>query len=265
MLDTVVAVGYLGAVGTGKTRPSRLECECSDGSVIEVVAKYSSGMFEKEKNLAIEAIASMLAADLGLPVPEPFVIDTPPEFIELLHAWPETQDQMLKSCRYAFGTRHLPSGFAVWGKNQRVPKALCQQAAEVFTFDGIIVNSDRRPTNPNCLFSGAEFAIIDHELSLAREQVLFWKEPWFDGGFDTYATPDVHIFSKPHLESCPDELDRFASAWKDLDVARFNLYFRALPQEWSQSKIFEDQITSYLSEVRSNIDAVIQKSLEVLQ
>jgi len=265
MLDKITAVGFQGPVGTGRTRPCRLECERDTGEIVEVVAKCSAGTMEHEKNLTIEAIAAMLAADLGLPVPEPFLVELTPEFVDLLRPWPEVFEQMSTSCRFAFGTAHLPTGFAVWAKGQPVPPDLSVQAAEIFTFDGIIVNSDRRPGNPNCLYSGQELAIIDHELSFASDQVLFWREPWVEGGFDSYASPDVHIFAKPNLSICPENLDRFVGAWRALDRTRFEEYFDAIPIEWQQPATFRERLVGYLCDVQANIDEVVRGSLGVLQ
>jgi len=265
MLDKITAVGFQGSVGTGRTRPSRLECERENGEIVEVVAKCSAGTMEREKNLAIEAIAAMLAADLGLPVPEPFIVELTPEFVEVLRPWPEVYEQMKASCRFAFGTVHLPAGFAVWAKGQPVPPELSQQAAEIFTFDGIIINSDRRPGNPNCLFSGQQIAIIDHELSFASDQVLFWREPWVEGGFEGYASADVHIFAKPNLTQCPENLNRFVDAWKTLPHSRFDQYFDAIPIEWQQPATFRERLVGYLCDVQANIDEVVRGSLGVLQ
>lgn len=58
-------------------------------------------------------------------------------------------------------------------KTDVFPQNFTQVAAEVFLFDAIIVNADRRPANPNCLTSGNEIAIFDHELSFSQAQELF--------------------------------------------------------------------------------------------
>jgi hypothetical protein len=265
MLDIVTAVGFIGPVGNGRTQPCRLECERGNGDIIEVVAKFSASTMEREKNLLIEAIAAMLAADLGLPIPKHFVVRIPPAFVDILGAWPEVQHRIRSSCPLAYGTEHLPSGFSVWAKGQTVPEELSVQAAEIFTFDGIIVNNDRRPDFPNCLFSGSALAIIDHELSLAPHQLLGWREPWSNGGFSWYASPDGHIFAKPRLAHCPDDLDRFIAAWENLDASRFNEYFEAIPLEWQQPNPFRDNLIRYLMDVRSHIRDVVRESLGVLR
>ena len=45
--------------------------------MVEVVAKFSAGCEEHDASLAREVIAACLAVDLGLPVPEPFLVDVP--------------------------------------------------------------------------------------------------------------------------------------------------------------------------------------------
>jgi hypothetical protein len=54
-----------------------------DTSLIEVVVKFSDFCDQKQENLAMEsmeAIAGCLAGDLGLPIPEPWLISIPPDW-----------------------------------------------------------------------------------------------------------------------------------------------------------------------------------------
>ena len=74
MLDMVIAVRFDRRMGTGKTKPMLLACTAPDGSDVEVVAKVSAGCERGVGGLVAEAIAAMLAADLDLPVPEPFLV-----------------------------------------------------------------------------------------------------------------------------------------------------------------------------------------------
>lgn len=266
MLEQVTATRFVKRMTTGRTTPLLLECEGRDDTPVEIVTKCSAGTMEGVKNLAIEAIGGMLAADLGLPVPEPFIVELTPEFIDLV----ATQDAdraafMRNSNPLAFGAKRLPNGFVAWVKGQVVPPELCTEAAEIFTFDAIIVNADRRPDNPNCLFSGSSLAIFDHELTLNADQVLFWKAPWQDGGFDNYSSPDRHIFAKPNLASCPPNLDRFAQAWEDLPEERFQEYFRALPRGWLPSADLAGRVVPYFVEVKKNIRVVVERALGVLR
>src|SRR5215510_2935008 len=77
MLSRVRAIEHHAPLSSGKTRPSRIVCERADGSTVEVVAKFSASCDGKEAALVREVIAACLAVDLGLPVPESFLVDVP--------------------------------------------------------------------------------------------------------------------------------------------------------------------------------------------
>ncbi|WP_029046592.1 HipA family kinase [Cupriavidus sp. amp6] len=266
MLELVTATRFIKPMESGRTAPLLLECEGDDERPIEIVTKCSAGTMEGVQNLAIEAVASMLAADLALPVPEPFIVSLTPEFIDLMAQQDaERAEFMRRSHALAFGSRRLPNGFVVWVKGQTVPANLCTEAAEIFAFDGIIVNADRRPENPNCLFSGSNLAIFDHELTFNSHQVLFWRAPWEDGGFDNYASPERHIFAKPNLATCPENLDRFVQAWEDLPDERFEAYFSALPPDWLPSNDVAARVIPYLADVKQNIRILVDEALGVLR
>ncbi|MGX6570183.1 HipA family kinase [Cupriavidus necator] len=264
MLDLVYAARFVRVMGSGRNSPCLIACDTVDGEEIELVVKCSHGLYENEKNLCIEAIAAMLAADLGLPVPEPFIVDLAPEFISDLKS-ADAKAKLQASCRIAFGSKFLPPGFSLWTRQGTVPAVHCQLAAEVFVFDTIIINSDRLTKNPNCLYSGDSFAIIDHELALSFN-VLFWHEPWTVNGFDAAEMKpegERHIFSRPYLEVCPQQLDRFVQAWQQLPPERFKQYEDALPDEW-KSKVNLKEIFDYLETARQNITLIVNNAIGVL-
>jgi len=262
MLDKVIASRLERKMSKGRTSPCLITCE-RDQEDIELVVKFSAGCFEKEKNLVIEAIAAMLGADLGLPVPEPFLVEVDDAFINSVGS-PELQQLIQASNRLAFGSRKLPDGFAVWPHNGRVPAALTQTAAEVFVFDAIIVNSDRRPENPNCLHTGEAVSIFDHELSFASQQVLFWKAPWLEGGFDNISLSSNHIFAPSNFDIKPTNLERFKSSWESIPESRFQEYCEAIPFEWGDHDSYLEDTVKYLKQVKSNISEIVTRGLEKL-
>lgn len=135
----------------------------------------------------------------------------------------------------------------------------------MFLFDAIIANADRRPDRPNCLTTGSEIAIFDHEMSFTMHQELFWKAPWQENGFDRIAEPDNHIFAPIFFEEKPVELNRFKAAWSALPPSRFEDYCQALPPEWAIDSNFLAGIVGHLKAVQSNIDAVVHLGLEKLK
>jgi len=262
MFDTVYATRFIRPIATGKTKPNLIECEREDGSVVEAVVKSSAMTIQGTKELAIEAICGMLGRDLGLPVPEFFMVEVSDEFISLI---PDIQlkGAFEKGDKFAFGSMALPQGFTIWGRDQEVPDSLCEVAAEIFTFDAIIVNGDRRPDNPNCLFSGSQVAIIDHELCFSIE--LFWIEPWLPGGFSTRSSTETHIFAKPRITRCPQNLDRFEAAWSVVTAERVDDYINALPPSWVLDHDEQKRIKELLLNAKANMHAIIEQSLGVLR
>lgn len=257
MLSSVTAERFLKVMGNGRTRPCLIECITPEGVSVEVVVKSSAGCMEKEKNLGLEAIAAMLAADLSLPVPEPFVVELADDFIESLTDH-DFKTYLSSGCRLAFGSKHLGPGYAVWLSGQTIPDEMSQDAIEVYIFDAIIVNTDRRPENPNCLTSGSDFAIFDHELTL--HTYLFWKEPWKEDS--DFPGQDVHIFAGPYFTALPNDLSRFISAWESIPDSRFDNYLDALPYEWrAEHEDFFKEKLSYLKNAKQNIRQIVENAM----
>jgi hypothetical protein len=261
MFRTVAATRFVKVMGSGRTKPCLIECEDDDGNKFELVVKYSKMMMEGVKNLTLEAMVAMVAADLDLPVAEPFLVELAPEFIDTVTD-ATVRHAMANSCPRAFGSA-LRTGFSVWPKDQNISAVMTQTAAEIIVFDQIIANVDRRPTNPNCLFAGAQLLMIDHELSFQR--ILFWKEPWVDGGLTGLSTREHHIFAGPYYNQPPTELNRFVAAWERLSPAHFETYRKALPDEWVYDEARIQDILSYLQDVQSNIRTITENALKELK
>ncbi len=163
----------------------------------------------------------MVAADLDLPVPEPFLVQLNREFIE---TWTDAEVQALalRSIAIGFGSKKLPNGFSTWPTDKTIPPHLRTTAAEILAFDALILNDDRRPGNPNCLSNGTSIAIIDHELSFMIEGVIGRRPPWEVGSLEHLQRPRAHLFSDD-LRGRGTNLDRFVGAWESITDARLVL------------------------------------------
>jgi len=262
MLSHVTAVRFDGRVQTGRTVPCRLTCEASDGAEIEVVAKLSGGCDRKVTALAMEGIAAMLAADLDLPVPEPFLVAFEPEFVAGL------PDEVVaaiarRSNPIAFGSKHLPPGYTSWPVGKAIPKDALATAMDIFAFDVLIVNDDRRPENPNCLFSGSSLAIYDHEMAFFTEGIIGWQPPWEIGSLESLRQTRRHLFSE-QLSGKPVNLDRLAGAWLAVTDERLTAYRQALPEAWNSATEYADRALRYIGQVRDNIEAALREVRRVI-
>ena len=262
MLELVTAVRFDGRVSSGRTVPCRLTCETAGGDEVDVVAKLSAGCERRVAALCIEAISALLAADLDLPVPEPFLVSFEPEFIADLPD-PKVAEMARRSSPIAFGSKHLPPGYTSWPVGKAIPRDAVAIAAEIFSFDALIANADRRPDNPNCLFRGASLAIYDHELAFITEGIIDWRPPWEIGSLESLRRPGSHLFSD-QLRGKALNLERFAGAWLAIADNRLDGYRAALPTEWNSASHQTDQALRHIARVRDNVDSALQEVRRVL-
>ena len=263
MLDLVTAIRFDRRMGSGRTKPMLLACAAADGNEVEVVAKVSAGCDRGVGGLVAEAIAAMLAADLDLPSPEPFLVQLEQEFIEI---WTDAEVRRLaeNSVTVGFGSKKLPNGFTTWPIDKAIPQHLRGTAAEILAFDALILNDDRRPDNPNCLCDGTNFAILDHELAFLTEGVIGRKPPWEPASLEPLKRPRAHLFSDA-LRGRAINLDRFAGAWENITDARLAEFRAALPPEWAADAGAASIALGYIAKVRDNIQAAVAEISRVLK
>jgi hypothetical protein len=271
MLTPVTAICFHKPMGGGKTAPSLVSCLQEDGSVMELVVKFSAGCEGGVGSLLREAFAALMAADLDLPVPEPFLVKVEADFVATI---PETDDRHRltkgyanKSIGWNFGSKKLPAGFSRILTGRTIPQSLMPVAAEILAFDTFIANFDRTVENPNCQSNGREFAIFDHELTFRTDGVLFWKAPWEKDGINfPKGQPDRlrHAFLDELRGSNPD-FRRLAGAFDVLTDTRLDEYQSALPKEWIGDGGDIERILSYVRGLKQNIDLAILNLGEALR
>jgi hypothetical protein len=178
MIRRAVAVRFDRPAEAGRTRPILAVVETSDGVEHEVYLKASGAPDLGVEGLANEAIAALLAADLSLPITEPFLVDLGPGWIQSIPD-PTTRGMLTNSSPVAFASKSAGVQWRPWTRSDRLSNNQMANALAIFFFDALIQNDDRRPDNPNLLVKGSEFRIIDHELAFRLRLKLFPPpEPW---------------------------------------------------------------------------------------
>lgn len=193
MLDRATPIEFSRTTTNGRTRPAIVVCETAAGDQIDVVAKFSASCDQGVINLAREAIVACLAADLGLPIPKPFLLDIQPDRAASV-ADAAARAAMQRSAPVAFGSTWVGPQFSAWNDGNTLRPAMRPAALGIFAFDAIIQNPDRRSSNPNCLVRGNAIRIFDHELAFTHGGTLGWIPPWQPGGLQHLAQPGFHIF-----------------------------------------------------------------------
>lgn len=268
MLRAVTATRFDKALTSGKTKPGIFSCRTEEGDEVELVVKFGAACEAKERALLNEALAALLAADLGLPVPEPFLV-----YVEedLAKSIPDDaiRQNALKSIGWNFGSAKLPPGFFSILKGWKLPQDLRQDAAEIVAFDVCIGNDDRTVDNPNCLSDGRKIAIVDHELAFLclGGGVIGWKPPWQPGGVNLSrgaASSYRHVFlDSLHTEDA--DYTRLAQAMTQLATERFAEYDAHLPEQWKTNPEALEDILRYLAQLKDKAPDVMRKIKEAIR
>ena len=251
MLSRVSASRYHETARSGRNKPCLLGCTQDEGAEVELYVKFCGPEMTLRSQIA-EAVTALLAADLDLPVPEPFLVKVDADFAATI---PDVPARVLarQSLGWNFGSKKLPPGFATIPTDRPIPQTLVATAAEILAFDMFIGNPDRSVANPNCLTNGRELAIYDHELAFFTEGIIGWIPPWEPGGivFPKGQPPRVrHVFLE-ELLGVPIDLDRLIGAFDVVTPTRVGEYRAALPAEWGGKVL--DAMLDYILQLGQKI------------
>jgi len=262
MFDTVEATRFDRLMSVGRTKPMLLACERQDGNEVEVIAKFSTGC--SIGGLIREAMTAMLARDIGLPVPEPFLVSISNEFIDSVQDVP-TATNLRNGSRFGFGSCKLPNGFAPWiVPAGHMTSNLDTEALDILAFDCWTTNPDRRTSNHNLLTDGNGFAIIDHELALMTSLNLFWKEPWIPDALLGTQPPVDHVFYSHIRGRASYNLTRMNQSLALLTDGRIHEYAEAIPPEWSAHDDTAIRAEAYIIQLRDNATQAIHELTRAL-
>jgi hypothetical protein len=157
----LTATQFIRAMSTGRNHPLLLGCVNADDDAFEVVVKFRGHEMTGTAQAA-ELITALLADDLGLQVPQPAVVDVPVGF-EAIIAGKDLAAMVKGSPGLNFGSVHLGAGFTTWPPGRNPVGAQRDQAADIFAFDTLIQNADRRAVNPNLWARSDRLGVYDHE------------------------------------------------------------------------------------------------------
>lgn len=245
----------------GRTKPCLMLCEDEDGNQEEVVVKLRAGIETKEMGSTSEVMASLFAGDLDLPIPTPRLIEIEPGFDQAVIE-PEFARRIKESAGWSFGSTMVSAGFTTWPRGKQVPSLLRQVASEIFVFDTVIQNPDRRKGNPNILWKGNELYIYDHEMALTFFlPQLGWQPPWTGKGMEFLTD---HVFYD-QLKGTELDLDRVTGAFEAISDDRLSQYVRAVPDDWKTNRDCATPIVDYLKEARQNLSGIVSAVRRVLQ
>ena len=247
---------------SGRTGPILASCEGDDGAVFDVVLKFSGACDEGVTSLAMELIAAQVAADVGVPVPEPFVVECPQTWVTALPA-SRPREAVERSSPVAFGSRLATGGYTVWSPGYRIMDATLDEALALFVFDAFIQNPDRQVENPNCLARGDRLLAIDHEAALRPKLIIGWRPPWLLGSLSPYERPGFHIL-RQGLRGRVLDFEPVRQAWAALSDDRLMTYVESVPPEWSAASAAVGDAIALIRDIRGRIEDCLAEVRRVL-
>ena len=214
--------------------------------------------------MGMEVVNACLATYLPVPVPRSYLVDLPPALLDVVGD-AGLASRIRASSSVGFGSALVPGPLGVWHGGRTVSKTVLPSALGAFVFDAVIENVDRRSENPNCLVTGEEIWMIDHELAFPRNLIERRALPWEVGGLQWLTDPGRHIFLE-QLRKHARRLDfrPVRSAWAALSDQCLDGIRAEIPQEWSESLPAVDQALVRVRQARDNINGVIAEARRVL-
>jgi len=248
-LPHLVAATYHRKMGSGRTKPALFGCEDEQGDPAgEFVVKFKGGLEAGVKGLTCELLSSLIADHLGIPSPAPALIKVDVAIADLIpRSDADVGEVIRKSAGLNFGSRVLVGGFRTWPVDKPIPLTLRQTAVELFAFDALVQNPDRRYMNPNLLWRDDEIFAIDHDAAFSfLLDIGKPADPW---NLETLNFLEQHVFFRG-LKGEETNIDRFTGALEAMTDERISDMAETVPPEWRNQHL--TRILGHLESVREH-------------
>jgi hypothetical protein len=233
MIPKLVAIQFVRFMESGRTSPALFGCEDESGrSVGEYVVKLRGTV--GEAGLMKELFASNIARYFNLLPPPPALIVIEQPLADLVaHAVPAQAAVIEGSVGLNFGSL-VQTGVSTWPVDKSIPAAMLQGATDVFAFDALVQNPDRRHSNPNLLTRGDSFIVFDHEMAFSFLLALLPSaNPW---SLDDQRYLLEHVFFRA-LKSKAIDVTFFTNSLVGLTDALLSELAAEVPSEWNNESV----------------------------
>jgi hypothetical protein len=145
MLQSLTATHLHRMMASGRTKPGLFGCVDEAGaSAGDYVVKLVGSMDTRARGPGSEFLASRLARHFCMLSPDPASVNVHPDLMKwLAKNMPDIGPTIGSSSGPNFGSRFL-TDVSIWPVARPIPDGMLQGAAQVFAFDALISNDDRR-------------------------------------------------------------------------------------------------------------------------
>jgi hypothetical protein len=236
MVRKIQAVHLHRFMTRGRTTPALCGCEDADGRPAgDFVVKLLGGVERGTIGMASELVASLLAAYFDIATPEPALVSIDDALAELIALnQPSKSRKIRKSIGINFGSRLL-RGASAWPTDKGIPPGVMWNAAvNIFAFDALIQNPDRRFDNQNLLALGDQIFVFDHELAFSFINLIGKpRSPWRLDRDDYLGN---HVFFRV-LKGHEVDLAVFTKLLSALRDSALPAILAQVPIEWNNSSV----------------------------
>jgi hypothetical protein len=246
-VQQVEALTFHRFMATGRTSPALMTCMAEDASESEYVVKLKASQ-STIPGLLCELLVSELADHFDIDHPGYALVHISLELAQLLESvlQPDKAALFSHSVGMNFGSIKI-NNLATIPQNRSLSPAQLEAAANIFAFDVLIQNPDRRKDNPNVGTVGEMFEIYDHELAFSfRQDIIPVPESW-RASRQPFCVNHV-FFAALHQKQIP--LDQFTERLKALPPTFVEDLVVDIPQEWHSDDL--GLIADYLRTAQAN-------------
>ena len=262
----LTATQFIKPMSTGRNHPLLLGCEDSAAQPFEVVVKFRGKEMDAKAQIA-ELVTAQLADDLGLQVPQAAVVEIPVGFDAII-AEKDLAAMVKNSSGLNFGSVNIGAGFTTWPPGRNPVGTQRDQAADVFAFDTLIQNPDRRAVNPNLWARSDKLGVYDHEQAfsfLALPIIGGAPKPWQAAkSAKSFQFLEQHIFYRS-LRGGRLDFGPFKEKLGRLTDGQIQGYADAIPAAWRSQSDISDLFVEYLGEARKHRETLIQFIKHILR
>jgi hypothetical protein len=252
-LPEISALTPFRTLDSGKNKPMLIHGVCKrTGMKTDYVVKYTNGPEMSLRSACCELIASFIAMELDLYVPEPAIIDVSEEFVSTLidnyeYAKAKKSIGLNFGCKYVLEL--LPPIFG-----EQLTSQLFNHAKEIFIFDVLISNPDRRKDKPNMDLHDGKILIYDHEMAFSFIRLFTTNpQPWLLNNNIERPWIENHYLYPKLRQISEQALDAFIDKIAVLDDAFWIKVHETMPKSW---------LGPDLIKIQDNLNLIIQnKSL----
>lgn len=237
----------------GRTKPWLVIVNAGNTPRPYVVKLFETSLIDFKDSVTSEVLGNVLAKEFNLPVPNAALIDFDDDFIDTIKNQGVLEILEARDTRLKFGSELL-DGYVQFD-SEAFKTADIKQVIDidnVFAFDNLIRNPDRKNLKPNILIKSNEAYLIDHELGFEINNETINELKTWQWNSKFYNQHIFYNFLRDSITRHKTEyFDEFGEYLRLLNLNILTPYFHQLIQA-RYSPVNHGIITNYLTQMKQN-------------